>query len=483
MQPTDEQLAIVKSRDNCVINAGAGTAKTTTLIFYAKYRPKARILYIAFNKAIKDEAVKKFREFGVNNITVHTAHSLAYKHIKGIKVTSGYSVNKIIEICGIKAAKTEDTYIVAKMILDAFNIYCNSIENYVDPKKLLLIYERQLVNEYSEYAIAGVKILTRKMKAGLIPFTHDYYLKKFQLSSPKLPFTHILFDEGQDASPVMLDIFTKQDYATKVMVGDSSQAIYGFRLATNALESVDFDRYSLTKSFRFNDFIASQANNILSWKREIGKYNENVVKIQGIGGVTTENSICYLSRSNFGVLESMINEIEASKPQSIYIEGGVKGYGFLNYSQSLNDVISLYYGKHGQIKNPLIKCCKSVSDLAAQSERIGDMELKGLAKIVQAHGKGLRGYIKQLKSLISPNRESANLIFSTVHKAKGLEYDTVVLSNDFVNHSEIKIFGEHYKKLEKKDIFAEKRRAELNEEINILYVAATRTKNKIRKYA
>jgi F-box protein 18 (helicase) len=340
-----------------------------------------------------------------------------------------------------------------------------------------------LVHEFAEYVKAGVKLLAKKMSAGIIAYTHDFYLKLYQLSKPKLPYTHILFDEAQDASPVMLDIFKRQHHATKVMVGDSSQAIYGYRMATNALQSVDYEQYSLTNSFRFGEYNARMANNILSWKKDIGKYTPGTVTINGVGGTKDRNTKCYISRSNIGVLESLIDEGAENVPQSFYLEGGIKGYPIFGYNSVLNDVMSLYYSKHSQIKNPFIRSCSSVSELVKKAESIGDNEIKGFAKLVNIHGGDLRKHIKHLKGRMNPERSNADVIFSTVHKSKGLEYDEVILANDFVNYSDIKLFAEHYRNLEKKDIFAEKRREELNEEINILYVAVTRSRNIIRKAA
>jgi F-box protein, helicase, 18 len=82
MNLTQEQYDIINSTGNIKINAVAGSGKTTTIIEYAKARPKnARILYLAFNKSMKSEAIKRFTSKGLQNVTVETAHSLAYRHI------------------------------------------------------------------------------------------------------------------------------------------------------------------------------------------------------------------------------------------------------------------------------------------------------------------------------------------------------------------------------------------------------------------
>ena len=82
MKLTTEQLAIINSTGNIIVNAVAGSGKTTTIIEYAKARPRScKILYLVFNRSVKEEAIRKFISQGLSNVTVETAHSLAYRHI------------------------------------------------------------------------------------------------------------------------------------------------------------------------------------------------------------------------------------------------------------------------------------------------------------------------------------------------------------------------------------------------------------------
>ena len=58
MEFTKEQNDIINLTGNIKINAVAGSGKTTTIIEYAKTRPKnSKILYLAFNKSVKLEAL------------------------------------------------------------------------------------------------------------------------------------------------------------------------------------------------------------------------------------------------------------------------------------------------------------------------------------------------------------------------------------------------------------------------------------------
>src|SRR5258708_40252286 len=82
MQLTEEQQAVIDTNCNLVINAVAGSGKNTTLIEYAKNRPaSSKILYLAFNKTVKTEAIQKFTIAGISNVKVETAHSLAFDYI------------------------------------------------------------------------------------------------------------------------------------------------------------------------------------------------------------------------------------------------------------------------------------------------------------------------------------------------------------------------------------------------------------------
>ena len=56
-------------------------------------------------------------------------------------------------------------------------------------------------------------------------------------------------------------VFTAQrDHAQLVMVGDSAQAIYGWRGATDVMTGFDAEQLTLTRSFRFGPQIADEAN-------------------------------------------------------------------------------------------------------------------------------------------------------------------------------------------------------------------------------
>ena len=83
MQLTEEQQRIIayvkqmKRGGRFKVEAKAGSGKTSTLVEVARANPDKRFLYLAFNKAIVNEAKDKFPK----NVVVKTTHSLAYGKI------------------------------------------------------------------------------------------------------------------------------------------------------------------------------------------------------------------------------------------------------------------------------------------------------------------------------------------------------------------------------------------------------------------
>lgn len=482
MKLTEEQINILASNDNIKINAVAGSGKTTTIIEYAKTRdPNSRILYLAFNKSVKLDAVRRFTEAGLGNVKVETAHSLAYKNIVfdfGYKVRAqGYKTNEIAEILGLTASgEKHAVYMVANHINKFVAYFCNSSKQKVQELDYLATLTeakaKEFVSVFYEYILSQTRLFLSFMDKGKIEVTHDFYLKKFQLANPDLPYDYILFDEGQDASAAMLDIFLKQK-AIKVIVGDTHQQIYAWRYAINSLEQVNFTDYHLTTSFRFSQEIANLALTVLSLKRHIGRFKP--IQIEGKGVSKAIKTKAILARTNLGLLLKAIEYItERENVKHIYFEGNINSYTYAEEGASLYDVLNLYNERRHAIKDELIKGMKNIADLEDYIEKTQEVQLGMMVEIVKEYGNRIPDIIRNLKEkhVSNEDKDKAEIIFSTVHRCKGMEYDTVQLVNDFITEGQVHKMRED---LEKSDTDA----AKINEEINLLYVAVTRTRNSL----
>ena len=311
MKFTPEQDAVLSSAGDIKINAVAGSGKTTTLVEYAKRRPPAaRILYLAFNRSVRMAAQKKFAENNLPDIDVQTAHSLAFRRVavqQGYQVSNGFKIHDIVTMLGIgpSGRDSHSPFIVARHAARFAALFCNSDKTKVADvdycSTIADAHAAAAAKHYYDRILQGTRLFLAKMDRKEVAATHDFYLKKFQLSRPLLPYDIILFDEGQDASPVMLDVFLSQR-ARKIIVGDIHQQIYGWRQAMNALKAVDFPAYSLTTSFRFNQHIASLAMTCLGWKRLLGETAP--VAITGVGANKKIKTRATIARTNLALLKT-----------------------------------------------------------------------------------------------------------------------------------------------------------------------------------
>lgn len=520
MKLTQEQQAIIHSEGNIKINAIAGSGKTTTVIEYARARPKSsKILYLAFNKSVKLEAIRKFAEKGLSNVKVETTHSLAYKNIvfkHNYKVRlHGYKIHEIAELLGLRGSGEKHIeYVIANHINKFISYFCNSSERKVQALDYLEIVSdpkaRTFVKKFYKYIEKQTRLLLGKMDKGEIEITHDFYLKKFQLSNPKLPYDYILFDEGQDASAAMLDVFIKQK-ATKVIVGDTHQQIYGWRFAVNSLEKTDFKNYFLSTSFRFSQDIANLATDIIKWKERIKKNLSFEIKGKGRPGKIQTKAI--IARTNLGLLLRAIEYVQKNKnTRGIYFEGNINSYTYADEGASLYDVLNLHNQKSGLIRDKLIKKMSNLKDLEDYIEKTEDAQLAMMVEIVKEYGNKIPGLIKDIKEkhIDNDDKENAEMVFTTVHRCKGMEYDCIHIVNDFITEEKLEKqlaeinkgipsgkksrkeksprksasssnskagSSKEIRPMEKLTNGASHKFARLNEEINLLYVAVTRAKS------
>lgn len=483
MQLTKEQEDIINSTGNIKINAVAGSGKTTTVIEYARTRPSdSRILYLAFNKSVKLEASKKFTEKGLHNVTVETAHSLAFKYIVpryNYKIrTQDYKTLDIVEALSLKVpGEKHDVFVVANHVLKFAAYFCNSDKEKVSELDYLDLLTdedaKAFVLKHYEYIEMQTRNLLAKMYKGEMEITHDFYLKRFQLSAPRLPFDYILFDEGQDASPAMLDVFFKQT-AVKVIVGDTHQQIYGWRFAVNSLEKADFQTFQLSNSFRFPQEIADLAIAILQRKELLAPYK--AIPISGKGNSKEVKVKAILARTNLGLLVKAIEYVTHKKDLgNLYFEGNINSYMYADEGASLYDVLNLYNMNNKMIKDKLMRGMNDIEELEDYIEKTEDAQLGMMLEIVKEYGNKIPGILRSIKEkhVENSDRDKAEVIFSTIHRCKGLEYDSIELVDDFLTEEKLeKIIAMSE---EKGDLNIDR----LNEEINLLYVAVTRAKNLI----
>jgi ATP-dependent exoDNAse (exonuclease V) beta subunit len=197
------------------------------------------------------------------------------------------------------------------------------------------------------------------------------------------------------------------------------------------------------------------------------------VTILGKGTSVSLKSKAIIARSNLGLLLQAIAYLQEKKQvQRIYFEGNIHSYTYADDGASLYDVLNLHNGDKHLIRDRLIRTMRDADELKEYIEKTEDMQLAMMMDIVQQYGKRLPALIKSIKDrhVSDEDRAKAEVIFSTVHRCKGMEYDEVQLADDFIPGSRLRQWKETGR-LETMDL------QRLTEEVNLLYVAVTRARN------
>lgn len=437
LKPTDEQeqaIALFKTGDSLAIEAGAGTGKTSTLVMLAREGLKgAEGQYIAFNKALVVDATEKFPM----SVTCNTAHSLAFRAVgkryasrlnssarmPGSQVAQKLGIDPMMATDFQGADKLLYPGYIAGLAVKTVTRFCQSADFMITLKHTPFV--PGLSNE-SLYALrvslvepARVMWADLQRQYGWVPFKHEHYLKMWQLNDPVINADYILFDEAQDANPVIADIVAQQgETAQLVYVGDSQQEIYAWTGAVNALAQVETEhRTYLTQSFRFGAAIADRANDVL---------NILQAPLRLVGNPDIESRLdeldeprCILVRTNAQGIMMMMAMQEQGKVVH-FLGATAELRSFVEAAGQLMET--------GRSGHPDLQCFDSWASVREYvKEDQGGEELRLQVRLVDAFGP-----LEILKSIDQMPKESkADVVISTAHKAKGREWHSVKLANDF----------------------------------------------------
>lgn len=422
---TEEQQGVIdSSADTLVVNAFAGTGKTTTLVGFAKERPSKRMLYLAFNKSVAEEAKARFP----SNVDAKTSHALAFpgfgsRYKDKLGNPRAFHARNFLRL----RMNGDDALVLSGLALEAVNRYLISADEDLIPGHVRA--GQALAKGFSQDEVfEAATRLWEAMKdphVNAVPMPHDGYLKLYQLSEPDLgKYDYILLDEAQDTNPCLFKVFSSQSTG-RVLVGDEHQNIYTFRGAMNAMKRMRGERHALTSSFRFGQPIAEVANAIL------GVFKEEELRLRGLGGPSNvgrpqdDLKTVYLHRTNAGLFDRAVDLLHTGA--RMHFVGGVKNYNF----ETILDAWRIMDGDHRSIRDPFMKSFQTIGDLEAYAEAVGDREIQARLKVVKKYTFRIPRLLERLEGADEPDASKANASLTTAHKSKGLEWDQVVLGEDF----------------------------------------------------
>lgn len=429
--PTSEQARAVelfKTGEPLKINAFAGSGKTTTLKLLAEATTR-RGLYLAFNKSIANDAKEKFPP----NVTCSTIHSVAFRatpsaYRRGDKMTGRVNANALAAHLEIKDAILGGIRLSARsqghLVLEALRKFMQSARPAPTAEDVPLIGKLEVIPDTAANEIRRItldracRVWARMTDpADALPLGHDGYLKMWALSRPNLATDFILLDEAQDTNPVVLDALRSQG-AQIVYVGDRHQQIYEWRGAVNAMEIIETAHQSnLTTSFRFGDTIAAAASSVLRTLDEPEPIKGNPDKKSYIGADDCE---AILARTNASVMSTVLNQLDRGRTP--HVVGGVD-----EIVKMLRGVQDLKRGEPSDV--PEFFGFPNWQEVVEHANSPEGESLRTFVSLVEQYGEAK--LIARLNQTARDERD-ADLVVSTAHKAKGREWDTVELVDDFL---------------------------------------------------
>ena len=425
MKMTDEQSHAVSlfkgGSKNLLVSAYAGTGKTSTLRLISESAPTKRGIYLAFNKAIADEAGQKMPA----NVRASTFHALAYRSTKAYERWGDRLKNRLTPSIVVKesgagpialgASRILTASMVGNTIIETVRRFSSSDDEQIGRHHVHIDLEGIAEHEIDYLRDDIVKYASRiwqKMLApGSMPVDHGVYVKAWASSAPRIPADFILFDEAQDADPIMRRIVSDQSHAQRIWVGDPYQQIYEWRGAVNALATIKGDSARLTQSFRFGSEIADAATQFTHAITPDDKpLRGNPGRDSIIGQVNSPDAI--ICRTNASVIKQIL-AFSGIRPIATTL-----GYELVRLADDANNL------KDGVKASGPLALFRDWGEVVEHTESGAGADLKTMVELVETYAPdAISGAIR---SAINRPLDGA-LVISTVHKAKGLEWGNVLI--------------------------------------------------------
>jgi UvrD-like helicase C-terminal domain len=224
--------------------------------------------------------------------------------------------------------------------------------------------------------------------------------------------------DRRDHNPVVAAIVERQHHAQRILVGDRCQAIYGWRGAIDAMSRFHADhRLCLSQSFRFGPAVAAEANKWLGLL-------DAPLRLRGYDRIaSTVRPVAFpdavLCRTNAEAVRQLLVAADAGRKAAL-VGGGTE------IRRLAEAAISLRAG--AGTDHPELFVFRTWGEVQEYVEQDADgSDLKVFVQLIDTYGPEV---VIDIIDRLSPE-ETAEVVVSTAHKAKGREWPTVRIADDF----------------------------------------------------
>ena len=464
--------ALADGETHVVVEARAGTGKSTTCA-EAMHRigRGPTLTYCAFNKAIAQE----FQAKAPANCTAATMHSLGYGAIRnalGDTTIDADKTDKLAEQYFPDKWEDRESRLAAAKLVSLCKSALVDGQDAEEIADLAGAYGVDLGSAGDDVLATVPEILRDSVEnTAVIDFDDMIWLPVVLGLSPR-PSDVLFIDEAQDLNPAqqaMIHLLCPTGRV--VVVGDPRQAIYAFRGADAAsmentgalLRSTGrgLERYPLTVTWRCPASHVRLVNAIVPDLEVAPGAAEGIVE-----SLSEEAALDWLGagdmalcRTNAPLVSACYRLLRDGKPAAI--RGRDVGRGLLTLiakmrARTVPALIEKLDDYHLAERSKLVKLRHPGPAVAALVDKVECLVAltEGVTTIDDLKSR--------IQSLFSDESEEEAVLFSSIHRAKGLERNTVtILSPHLLPHPSATTDREKV------------------QESNLAYVAATRSKNRL----
>jgi DNA helicase-2/ATP-dependent DNA helicase PcrA len=460
-------------KGNAVIQAVAGSGKTSTIVDATKLIPMdKKCVFVAFNKAIADELRDKVSKY----VEARTLHSLGLSFFKSNGLNpqvDSSKIHKLIEseLDDINDSRKSEYYSFLRKILPLIK---NSLIDYTNLEQLEEIKEKfNITDDIDDRLMLAIRKIMEANNKDMknIDFDDMIYLPVINNLVNGF-YDWVLVDESQDLNRAQFELIKKVcNKNTRVIaVGDKRQSIYAFRGADTSsmdnfisefhavelplsicyrcpkshirlaqeivpeIEASDFAEEGIVDDIRLLEAIELANDN----QKDLVLCRTNAPLIKVAFTLIRNGKKAIIRGRDIGAnLIKMIEKYKAKDLGDLY----VKLEAFKRLQEDKLELIER--GKYDQKKkNSILTNIDSVETIIAVMEDCDSIQ----------------EVTNKIEKIFSDEKEG--IICSSVHRAKGLQAETVFI----VNRDRMPHPMAHTDE-------------EIEQEYNILYVALTRSKN------
>jgi DNA helicase-2/ATP-dependent DNA helicase PcrA len=463
---------IANGTGNAQVIAPAGSGKTTTGVTSVSYIPRGmvrpNIVYLAFNKHIQEELARKLPEYAI----AKTYHAFGLGAVQGKKPTiTSYKNN---DICQAHFGRNLSP--IFPIISRVTSLFKSNLLNEVNHQSVNTIIDQYGIemgeesDPYFDEIVEGVKICldpSHVDRLNKMDFD-DMIWYPIVMNLPLNGYDYILVDEAQDTNPAQTELVirSKNGKGRVIAIGDPNQAIYGF--AGAGVDSIDklktrLNAIELPLSITYRcplavvQFVNQAFPNIPfeAWDKAIEGSVNSTTEDRFFTQVLPGDMV--LCRLNAPLVAPAMRLLREGK--KAIIKGKDIGK---NLIQLIHQIQKKFYPQN--INEFLVDLDDYV---AKESLKLRETQRFTQASLLEDKSETLMAFAEGGDSIgeMTANIEKIfaddieGIVFSSVHKAKGLEADNVyILKPELLPFKRAKLAWQ------------------MQQEMNLFYVASTRAK-------